>query len=166
MDTVANIISDWMIALIAFVEAAALAWITYSTQQRSEMVAMITTAKTALRRFLTIATAFSAPALFVVSLIAAPWPPSRFGLSLIVVSGLLTLWRLLLPMILRSWKFSIDAHDDFMEWHRIHFALLEELITGSALTDDEVMRIRQRMAEITKTYQAKRQPKPEQIGCR
>lgn len=75
---------------------------------------------------------------------------------LIVVSGLMVLWRLILPLILTSWKFSIDAHYDFMAWHRMHFAALEEVMKSGALSEEEVARIRRRMDRIFVKYESKR----------
>lgn len=165
MDTVATIINDWIMLSVALIHATFLAWITYTPAQKKEATERLHTAKSGLLRVVKSATSFSVPSAFVVSLAFAPWPPSRFSLSLIIVSGLLVLWRALLPLILRVWKSSLDAQSDYNEWHRMHFVLLHELLTSGTLTDAQVQRINAKITEIAAAYEARRKSdKPEQVG--
>jgi hypothetical protein len=162
MDTWAPIISDWLILLVgsgwATVVAIGLWWIVSTERQRNDAGVMISAAKRALLRAMYWFTGILAPLLFAASLIVTPWPPSRFSVFLIVASGLLMLFRLFIGLIFRSLRFSIDAHNDFMAWHRMHFAFLHEILQSGVLTDEQAVRLRKHIDRISERYESKSAP--------
>lgn len=158
MWTLINIASDWVILFTIVIHTWVLWWITSSETHRLRAAhntgkAIIASGK-AVRLALDVTLA-STPFVFVAALFVAPWPPSRLTLFIIVTSALHALYRSILPLILRSWKFSIDAHDDFMAWHRMHFSLLEELLNEPAISEDTKLNIQIHMERIRTEYKEK-----------
>lgn len=168
-----NILSDWLIAAILIIQTSLIAWISFDVQKRAELKSIAASANVVpslVWKFALNATQYTSPAFFFLTIAFTPWPLTRFGLLLIVGSGLLWVYRLtlnfLVPHILKVSKFSMDLHDraldfaekttdfhlkannDFNEWHRIHFAVFEQLLDEPSISDETKNRLVERLREI------------------
>lgn len=72
-----------------------------------------------------------------------------------MICALNTLYRIILPLIIRSFAFSIDSHTDFLMWHRMHFSLVEELLQDPAISEATKANIRRRQEELAEAAEVK-----------
>ena len=155
MSPLTSIISDWMIAIVVVIHGSLMTWLFSSAQQKEYATKVISAGKAKLLRWFLWLTPIVSLVIFVSALLLIPWPPSRMGFAVIILSGLLLLLSVISKPLLRSLEFSINAHDDFMSYHEMHFALMEELIENG-FSQEERKRVQKKLKEIREAYELKR----------
>lgn len=138
----ASMINDWaifgasvlvMIALTAFSSMS-------EEVKKKAMLSGISTAKTIWDRALRILP-YVAFGVLAWSLLSLFWRVSEFGFILVFLAVVVFAWSRIERRALRHWEFSINAHQDFVAWHRAHFALFEEILGSGVLTEDGKRRV-------------------------
>lgn len=141
-----------IIAIAAILVSIALAWLQFSSEKKLEVVSLANEAKVKIRRVLSRASAFVAPILILLAIAISPWPPSKLNFCLILHTTFLCLWRMAQGLVVKVWRFSLDAHDDFMAWHKMHFALFETLVKSGKLSEGETAALRNEFKKISEKY--------------
>jgi len=144
-----------MVAIVVMIHGSLMAWIFSSAQQKEYATKVMSAGKAKLLRWFLWLTPIVSLLIFILSLLLIPWPPSRMVFAVIILSGLLLLFSVISRPLLKTMQFSVKSHEDFMSYHEMHFALMEEMIKNG-FSENERKRVQAKLKEISEAYELKR----------